>query len=540
MIAIQGVSKRYGRRPALEDISFDVPAGTVTLLLGANGAGKSTLLRCVLGLVNFDGRIRVDGLDPLADGIEVRSRIGYMPQNGALHPDLTVAETIAFYADVRGVPRDRGTARLDEAGLARETGTRVGDLSGGMRQRLGFAIALLTDPSILILDEPSSSLDVASRQWLAGRLRQVAAEGRTVLVSTHAGQELIGAGDQCVRLEDGRLQAVEPARGAAAAASSEAEDPTPCRCRSARRGALRPIVIKELRDALRNRWLAGFAGLLAVLGLAATASAYDSLSGFTLEAFGRTTATLMNLCLLLAPLVAVLMGASAIAGEQERGTLEPLLALPVSRTQLLLAKHAGLVLALAAAILAGFLPAGVLIAARSGAAMLAHYLLFPGLALLAAAALAGIGLLISVSSRSAVQAQGTAVVVWFACGLLYDLVLVGSLAAAGLPVNVLSAALVLNPIDAGRVLGVLALEPDLYMLGPAGAYLTTRLGPAGTAAVLVTAIGAWAVLPVLAAALTFSASLRRRHSHEEDRIGAARRDRRPRRGYRLRIGRVGL
>ena len=538
MIAIQGVSKRYGRRPALEDISFDVPAGAVTLLLGANGAGKSTLLRCVLGLVNFDGRIRVDGLDPLADGIEVRSRIGYMPQNGALHPDLTVAETIAFYADVRGVPRDRGTARLDEAGLARETGTRVGDLSGGMRQRLGFAIALLADPSILILDEPSSSLDAASRQWLAGRLRQVAAEGRTVLVSTHAGQELLGSGDQCVRLEDGRLQAVEPARGTAA--GSAGADGTLLRRCSGRRGALRPIVVKELRDALRNRWLAGFAALLGVLGLAATASAYDSLSGFALDAFGRTTATLMNLCLLLAPLVAVLMGASAIAGEQERGTLEPLLALPVSRTELLLAKHAGLVLALAAAILAGFLPAGVLIAARSGAAMLAHYLLFPGLALLAAAALAGIGLLISVSSRSAVQAQGTAVVVWFACGLLYDLVLVGSLAAAGLPVGVLSAALVLNPIDAGRVLGVLALEPDLYMLGPAGAYLTARLGPAGTAAVLVTAIGAWSVLPVLAAALKFSASLRRRHSHEEDRIGVARRDERPRRGYRLRIGRVGL
>ena len=539
MIAIQGVSKLYWRRRALDDVSFDVTAGTVTLLLGANGAGKSTLLRCVLGLVNFDGRIRVDGLDPLASGIEVRSRIGYMPQNGALHPDLTVAETMAFYADVRGVPRDRGAARLEEAGLAREAGTRVGDLSGGMRQRLGFAIALLTDPSILILDEPSSSLDVASRQWLAGRLRQVAAEGRTVLVSTHAGQELLDAGDQCVQLEDGRLQAVRPAR-AAAPADAAAEDGTPCDRRSALRGALRPIVIKELRDALRNRWLAGFAGLLAVLGLAATASAYDSLSGFTLDAFGRTTATLMNLCLLLAPLVAVLMGASAMAGEQDRGTLEPLLALPVSRTQLLLAKHAGLVLALAAAILAGFLPAGVLIAARSGTAMLAHYLLFPGLALLAAAALAGIGLLISVSSRSAVQAQGTAVVVWFACGLLDDLVLVGSLAVAGLPVNLLSAALVLNPIDAGRVLGVLALEPDLYMLGPAGAYLTTRLGPAGTAAVLVTAISAWAVLPVLAAALTFSASLRRRHSHEEDRIGVVRRDGRPRRGYRLRIGRAGL
>ena len=539
MIDIQHLSKQYGRRRVLEDVSIAVPAGKITLLLGANGAGKSTLLRCVLGLVDFDGRVDVGGLDPLARGVEVRSRVGYMPQSAALHPDLTVADTMTFYADIRRTPRDRGTALLEEAGLAREAETRVGDLSGGMRQRLGFAIALLTDPPILILDEPGSSLDAASRHWLAGRLRQVAAEGRTVLVSTHAGQELFDAADQCITLEDGRVvSGVRP--GAAEGQTRVRPGSDPNDPNRAPRGAVWPIVRKELRDALRNRWLAGFAGLLGVLGLAATASAYDSLSGFTLQAFGRTTATLMNLCLLLAPLVAVLMGASAIAGEQERGTLEPLLAQPLSRTQLLLGKQAGLLLALGAAIFAGFLPAGVLIAARSGPGMLAYYLLFPALALLAATAMAGIGLLISVSSRSAVQAQGTAVMVWFAFGLLYDLVLVGSLAVAGLPVEFLGAALALNPIDAGRVLGVLALEPDLYLLGPAGAYLTGQLTPAGTAAVLVAAIACWALLPVLAAALKFSLRRRRKQSHETNTIRAAARGRRPRRGHRLRVGRAGL
>ena len=536
MIVIHRLSKRFGRRQVLEDVSIAVPAGKITLLLGANGAGKSTLLRCVLGLIDFDGRVEVAGLDPLARGIEVRSRVGYMPQSAALHPDLTVADTMAFYADIRRTPRDRGTALLEEAGLAREAATRVGDLSGGMRQRLGFAIALLTDPPILILDEPGSSLDAASRHWLAGRLRQVAAEGRTVLVSTHAGQELFDAADQSITLEDGRVvSGVGPGSDKGQTRVRPGSDVA-----HAPRGAVWPIVRKELRDALRNRWLAGFAGLLGVLGLAATASAYDSLSGFTLQAFGRTTATLMNLCLLLAPLVAVLMGASAIAGEQERGTLEPLLAQPLSRTQLLLGKQAGLLLALGAATFAGFLPAGVLIAARSGPGMLAHYLLFPSLALLAAAAMAGIGLLISVSSRSAVQAQGTAVVVWFAFGLLYDLVLVGSLAVAGLPVEFLGAALALNPIDAGRVLGVLALEPDLYLLGPAGAYLTGQLTPAGTAAVLVAAIACWALLPVLAAAWKFSLRRRRKQSHETNTIRAAARGRRPRRGHRLRVGRAGL
>jgi ABC-type multidrug transport system ATPase subunit/ABC-type transport system involved in multi-copper enzyme maturation permease subunit len=538
MIEIQGVTKRYGRRSALADVTAVIPPGRVTLLLGANGAGKSTLLRCVLGLTDFEGRVRVDGLDPLTHGTDVRSRVGYMPQSGALHPDLTVAETMAFYADVRGVERTRGTALLAEAGLGAETGTRVGDLSGGMRQRLGFAVALLSNPPILLLDEPSSSLDAGSRRWLADRLQQLAAEGRTILVSTHAGQELFDIAGPCVRLEDGRVASVD---GDAAGAENPASGSPPERLpivRPSPRAALRPIIAKELRDALRNRWLAGFAGLLAVLGFAATASAYDSLSGFTLQAFGRTTATLMNLSLLLAPLVAVLMGASTIAIEQDRGTLEPLLAQPLSRAQLLLAKYAGLVLALGAAILVGFLPAGVLIAAQSGAGMLAHYLLFPALALLAAAALAGVGLLISVSSRSAVQAQGTAVVVWFAASLLYDLLLVGSLAVTGLPANLLAAALVLNPIDAARVLGVLALEPDLYLLGPAGAYLTGQLTPAGAAAVLGAAITGWALLPVAAAAFKFSLPRRRTDSHETNWIGVAPRDRWSRRGYRVRIRRA--
>ena len=121
------------------------------------------------------------------------------------------------------------------------------------------------------------------------------------------------------------------------------------------------MVRKELTDAIGNRWLIGYAAVLGALGLAATATGLDSTSGLALQAFGRTTATLMNLCLLLAPLVAVLMGAGSIAGEHERGTLEHLLAQPLTRTGLLLGKHAGLLVALVLATVAGFVPAGVLI-----------------------------------------------------------------------------------------------------------------------------------------------------------------------------------
>jgi ABC-type multidrug transport system ATPase subunit/ABC-type transport system involved in multi-copper enzyme maturation permease subunit len=501
MIEITNVTKRYGRRVALSGVSLTLRPGEITLLLGANGAGKSTLLRCLLGITEYEGHIRVAGRDPMTHGREVRSLVGYMPQSGGLHLDLSVGDTMRWYADIRRAPRDRGEALLKEAGLSGHESSLVGDLSGGMRQRLGFALALLTDPAILVLDEPSSSLDTGSRQWLAERLHDFAAAGRIVLVSTHAGQELLDAGHRRIVLEEGRIVTSDAlATPVPPAAGTHADG---------RAGSCAPVIRKELRDAVGNRWLIGYAAVLGALGLAATATGLDSTSGLALQAFGRTTATLMNLCLLLAPLVAVLMGAASIAGERDRGTLEHLLAQPLSRTGLLLSKHAGLLLALTLATLAGFLPAGILLVARGGASMLGHYLLFPAIASLAGAAMAGVGLLISVSSRSAVQAQGAAVFAWFGFVLLYDLVLIGTLSVSGMRAEWLAAALVANPVDAARVLGVLALEPDLYLLGPAGAYLAASLSRVGAAALLLSALAAWTVAPAAIAAMKFALPRRR-------------------------------
>lgn len=522
MIAIRNLTKQYGRRVALDGVSLVIRRGEVVLLLGANGAGKSTLLRCLLGITDYEGSISIDGLDPLQDGCAVRSAIGYMPQSGGLHGGLTVRETMRLYARIRRAPIDRGAKLLEEAGLASHHDTPVSDLSGGLRQRLGFALALLPDPRILVLDEPSSSLDRASRVWLAARLRAAAAEGRTVLVSTHAGQELLEAGDRTITLEAGRvIDAPAPIEDESADRVAVA----PIGSQSAgarwqeRAARIRPIAEKEVRDGLTNRWLIGYAILLGGLGLAATFTGLDSASGLAIQAFGRTTATLMNLCLLLSPLVAVVMGAALIAGEQERGTLEHLLAQPLSRTELLIGKYVGLLVALTGATVAGFIPAGVAIVAAATPAVLGHYLLFPAIASAVGAAMAGVGLLISVSSRSAVHAQGTAMLTWFTFVLLYDLVLVGSLAVSGVPVAALAIALIANPVDAARVLGVLALEPDLYLLGPAGSFLTTRWSPLGTASLLSGALVLWALAPVAAAALRFSIR-RRSESHAENRVGS--------------------
>ena len=508
MIQLEHVSKRFGARLALDDVSLEFTPGEITLLLGSNGAGKSTLLRCLLGIIDFEGSVRVAGLNPLVDGCTARSLIGYMPQTGGLHPDLSVAQTVDLYAEIRGVVPARGLALLEEAGLGAHRDVRVGDLSGGMQQRLGFALALLTDPPVLVLDEPSSSLDAASREWLAGRLRVAASEGRVVIVSTHSGQELLSEHHRRVVIEEGRVAHADPA------ASSRWEDVHARPFRRGVTGRAAPLIRKEIRDAIGNRWLAGYALVLGALGFAAAVTGLGSSSGLALQAFGRTTATLMNLCLLLSPLVAVVMGAAAIAGEHERGTLENLLAQPFTRTRLLLAKHAALVVSLAAATAVGFAPAGLLIAWHAGSGSLAHYLLFPALAILAAAATAGLGLLISVSSRTAVQAQGTAIFVWFGFVLLYDLVLMGTLALGGMPVEAVGASLIANPIDAARVLAVLALEPDLYLLGPAGAWLAEEFSRAGAALILGGSLAAWTVAPVAMALYKFNIRPGRPRTHE--------------------------
>ena len=536
MIELRDVSKSFGRRRVLDHVSLDVRPGRITLLLGPNGAGKSTLLRAVLGIERYDGDIRVNGFDATADGREVRARIGYLPQHGGLAPDLTVAETIAFFAALRGVPADRCGALLDEADLRGHETARAGELSGGLRQRLGFAVALLGQPPILVLDEPSASLDVASRQWLAGRLRRLADGGRTVLVSTHACQELFDVADDHITMADGRVASIEPQD----ALPPSAADPvvsapvatTPLR-------VILTLLKKELRDAGHNRWLIGCAALIAVLGLAATVAGSDDVTGTSVATFGRTSATLLNLSLLLAPLVAVLMGAASITGERERGTLELLLAQPLTRTHLVLAKHGALVVAITAATCAGFLPAGLMIAAAAGPGPLTSFAMFPLLASACAAAMAGVGLLVSVTTRSAVQAQGTAVGLWFSFALLYDLLLIGVLAASGLRAEWLAATLLVNPVDAARVLGVLALEPDLYLLGPAGAYLATRLSPGGTVLLLSAVLVSWIALPLAAALVTFSFPLKRTR-HETNWIRSRRGRMRPghRRGVQVERARI--
>ncbi|WP_447739600.1 ATP-binding cassette domain-containing protein [Aeromonas veronii] len=188
-ISLEGLTKRFGERVALNAISATIPAGGITGLVGPDGAGKSTLLRLLAGLLIPEaGTIRVLGLDPVNEGDRLRQRLGYMPQQFGLYEDLSVQENLTLYADLRGVLEPERTptfARLLAfTDLARFTARPAGKLSGGMKQKLGLACALLGTPDVLLLDEPGVGVDPISRRALWQMVRELAKGGMTVLWST--------------------------------------------------------------------------------------------------------------------------------------------------------------------------------------------------------------------------------------------------------------------------------------------------------------------------------------------------------------------
>lgn len=226
MIEIRNLSKRYGPTVVLDRLDLRVGSGEVVFLLGDNGTGKSTLFRCMLGLTGYAGTIRIGGHDPLSEGRRVRERMGYMPQDDGLHGDLSVADTMSFYARLRGASAGAADELLEDVRLGDAADRRVDQISGGMRQRLAFALAQVGGPDVLLLDEPTASLDGLSREHLMERIRRLAESGKTVLLSTHSGIGDLAGSSRALLLRDGKLQALD--RGAAVArAALRLEQPGP-------------------------------------------------------------------------------------------------------------------------------------------------------------------------------------------------------------------------------------------------------------------------------------------------------------------------
>ena len=204
------LTKRYGDITAVDALSFDLAAGSVTGFLGPNGAGKTTTLRMLLGLARpSSGRALVFGR-PYAELARPATRVGAVLEAADLHPGRTGLDHLRVLAEVVRVPRSRVhdvLAQVDLGGAARR---RVATYSLGMRQRLGLAAALLGDPELLILDEPANGLDPAGVRWLRDFLRGFAADGRTVLVSSHHLAEIAQTVDRAVIIARGCLVADAP------------------------------------------------------------------------------------------------------------------------------------------------------------------------------------------------------------------------------------------------------------------------------------------------------------------------------------------
>jgi ABC-2 type transport system ATP-binding protein len=203
-----GVVKRWGATPVLNGASFTVGSG-VTGLLGANGAGKTTLLGLLLGLHRPDsGTVRVLGGDPWTSGPDVRTRIGYAPEYDALPPDVAAADVVRHIAELHGLPRREATGRasdtLWEVGLGEERFRPVGTMSTGQRQRVKLAQAIVHDPDLVLLDEPTNGLDPAQREGMLELIRHVGHElGMDVILSSHLLEEVERVSDSVVILDGG-------------------------------------------------------------------------------------------------------------------------------------------------------------------------------------------------------------------------------------------------------------------------------------------------------------------------------------------------
>ena len=207
MIAVQGLTKRYGRTTAVDRLSFEVRPGQVTGFLGPNGAGKSTTMRVVMGLDAADGgRATVGGRAYQQLRWPLRE-VGAMLEARSFHPGRTGRSHLRALAASNDIPAARVEEVLDVVGLSAVAGRRAGTYSLGMAQRLGVAAALLGDPGVLLLDEPVNGLDPEGIRWIRGLLGGLAAQGRTVFVSSHLISEIGQAAGPLVIIGQGRLLA---------------------------------------------------------------------------------------------------------------------------------------------------------------------------------------------------------------------------------------------------------------------------------------------------------------------------------------------
>lgn len=208
MIQVTNLTKNFGPATAVDNLSFSIVRGEAVALWGPNGAGKTTVIRCLLGLHSAQGTLLINGFNAQKQGKQARAAVGYVPQELAFYDDMSTRETVRFYANLKKVAATRIDAVLAEVGLTGHSHKEISALSGGMKQRLALACALLADPQLLILDEPTSNLDTAAREEFIRLLLNLRTQDKTLLFTSHRLEEVETLASRVLVLEEGRLKLV--------------------------------------------------------------------------------------------------------------------------------------------------------------------------------------------------------------------------------------------------------------------------------------------------------------------------------------------
>ena len=206
-IEVQEVTKTYGTQKALASVSFKIGSGEIVGFLGPNGAGKSTMMKIITSYISqTEGTVIVNGFDVSKHPMDVKKSVGYLPEHNPLYLDMYVKEYIRFYAEVHGISKARVEEVISEVGLTPESHKKIGQLSKGYRQRCGLAVALLHDPEVLILDEPTTGLDPNQLIEIRTLIRSIG-ETKTILLSTHIMQEVEAVCDRVIIINKGQIVA---------------------------------------------------------------------------------------------------------------------------------------------------------------------------------------------------------------------------------------------------------------------------------------------------------------------------------------------